>query len=197
MWSEDSCYVDKTWFDQGFSLLRLHVRRAWRRRPRNPWPEIFFASGSLLSGFGVLFLFQMLLTPLAALEELAAQLVSALVAFAAGQHFLRLSRGSARFGATAPTAGSRSGPARRPKAVPSPRSVAIDLPPSAEPQRDTRSCLQALRQAGVNLTIARALVSGGFRDAEALRRASDEALLAVRGVGPATIRKVRACFGTA
>jgi len=38
-------------------------------------------------------------------------------------------------------------------------------------------------------------VTGGVRSAERVRAMTDEELLAIRGVGPATVRKLRACCG--
>jgi hypothetical protein len=53
-----------------------------------------------------------------------------------------------------------------------------------------------VREAGVNVTIARALFSAGIRSPQQLRRANDRQLAAIRGVGPATIGKLRARFGS-
>ena len=58
---------------------------------------------------------------------------------------------------------------------------------------DARAFFERLRAAGVNVRIARALVTGGVRSAERVRAMTDEELLAIRGVGPATVRKLRAC----
>jgi len=51
-----------------------------------------------------------------------------------------------------------------------------------------------VRAAGVNVAIAKALFDAGIRSARHLCSASDEQLLDIRGVGPATVRKLRACF---
>ncbi len=64
----------------------------------------------------------------------------------------------------------------------------------------TRACgggpdprwLACLQLAGVRPATATALHRAGFRTLEALARADDAALLAVRGVGPATLRRLRA-----
>ncbi len=58
---------------------------------------------------------------------------------------------------------------------------------------EARAFFERLRAAGVNVRIARALVTGGVRSAERVRAMTDEELLAIRGVGPATVRKLRAC----
>ena len=61
-----------------------------------------------------------------------------------------------------------------------------------------RQAIQAffsgVRAAGVNVTIARALFSAGIRTPRQLCHASDERLLKIRGVGPATVRKLRYYF---
>lgn len=51
-----------------------------------------------------------------------------------------------------------------------------------------------VRAAGVNVAIAKALFDAGIRCDRHLCNASDEQLLDIRGVGPATVRKLRACF---
>ncbi len=66
------------------------------------------------------------------------------------------------------------------------------------PVAPSRQAIQAffsgVRTAGVNVTIARALFSAGIRTPRQLCRASDERLLKIRGVGPATVRKLRNYF---
>ncbi|RMG30971.1 MAG: helix-hairpin-helix domain-containing protein [Gammaproteobacteria bacterium] len=51
---------------------------------------------------------------------------------------------------------------------------------------------RALRRAGVNVRIARALQAGGVRDREAALARTDDELLAIPGVGPRTVARVRA-----
>ena len=66
------------------------------------------------------------------------------------------------------------------------------------PVEPSRQAIQAffsgVRAAGVNVTMARALFSAGVRTPRQLRRASDEHLLKIRGIGPATVRKLRNYF---
>lgn len=61
-----------------------------------------------------------------------------------------------------------------------------------------REAIQAffsgVRDAGVNVTIARALFSAGIRSPQQLQHASNSQLAAIRGVGPATVRKLRIRF---
>jgi hypothetical protein len=62
-----------------------------------------------------------------------------------------------------------------------------------------REAIQAffagVRDAGVNVSIARALFTAGIRSPQQLMHASDGQLEAIHGVGPATVRKLRARFG--
>lgn len=52
-----------------------------------------------------------------------------------------------------------------------------------------------VRESGVNVTIAQSMFAAGLRSPQQVRKASDEDLLSIRGVGPATVRKLRARFG--
>ena len=70
------------------------------------------------------------------------------------------------------------------------RTPPVPAPSAAE----RRACLAGLRAAGVNVSIARVLVSTGYASGARLRDASDAEILAIRGVGPATLRKIRAGF---
>lgn len=51
-----------------------------------------------------------------------------------------------------------------------------------------------VRAAGVNVAIARALFNAGIRSPQQLLKARDEQLHSIRGVGPATVRKLRNHF---
>ncbi|MEA2080119.1 MAG: helix-hairpin-helix domain-containing protein [Pseudomonadota bacterium] len=51
-----------------------------------------------------------------------------------------------------------------------------------------------VRAAGVNVAIAKALFAAGVRSAQHLSQADDSYLHGIRGVGPATVRKLRAHF---
>lgn len=55
--------------------------------------------------------------------------------------------------------------------------------------------LRELRQAGVNVRIAKILVAAGFASVAAVRAASDADILRVHGVGAATLRRLRRCCG--
>jgi hypothetical protein len=51
-----------------------------------------------------------------------------------------------------------------------------------------------VRAAGVNVAIAKALFAAGVRSVQLLSRADDSYLYGIHGVGPATVRKLRAHF---
>lgn len=95
-------------------------------------------------------------------------------------------RTSAHHGASR-SAGQADGPSPQRHAA-KPRRTAA--------RRDSidRAWLECLQAAHVSVNAAKALYSAGFRSMEELRRAEDGALLAVRGVGPATLRKLRDQF---
>jgi hypothetical protein len=77
-----------------------------------------------------------------------------------------------------------------------PRIRQSDLPgtPAAPSREDVQAFFAGVRAAGVNVTIARALFSAGVRTPRQLCSASDECLLAIHGVGQATVRKLRIHF---
>ena len=77
--------------------------------------------------------------------------------------------------------------------LPSPPDASSDMRLPAK-RDDCRAMLMELRRVGVNMRIAGVLVKAGYTTADALRLAGDEQLLAIRGVGPATVRKIRSCF---
>jgi hypothetical protein len=66
--------------------------------------------------------------------------------------------------------------------------------PAAIDREAVQAFFAGVRAAGVNVAIARALFAAGIRSPRQLRAASDDELAAIRGVGPATVRKLRAQF---
>ncbi|MGA7799679.1 MAG: hypothetical protein WCC36_02620, partial [Gammaproteobacteria bacterium] len=58
-------------------------------------------------------------------------------------------------------------------------------------REDPQAFLARLRAAGLNVRVARAVYLAGLRSEQQLRDADDDALLAIAGVGPATVTKLR------
>lgn len=74
-------------------------------------------------------------------------------------------------------------------------SVAPETPVNLAADRQAvQEFFTAVRAAGVNVVIAKALFAAGVRSAEHLSRAEDSDLYGIHGVGPATVRKLRAHF---
>ncbi len=61
-------------------------------------------------------------------------------------------------------------------------------------QQAIQEFFAGVRAAGVNVTIAKSLFSAGLRSADRLHAARDTQLHRIHGVGPATVRKLRAHF---
>jgi len=86
---------------------------------------------------------------------------------------------------------------------PVPRCVDSPVAPSAQKRPKPRAQSESLRafftgvrDAGVNVSIAKALFIAGIRSPGHLRAASDQMLVSIPGVGPATVRRLRAQFGS-
>jgi len=63
-------------------------------------------------------------------------------------------------------------------------------------QQAIQEFFAGVRAAGVSVTIAKSLFAAGMRSADRLHAARDGQLHRIRGVGPATVRKLRAHFST-
>jgi len=70
---------------------------------------------------------------------------------------------------------------------PTPQMLAAD-------RQAVQEFFSGVRAAGVNVTIAKALFAAGVRTAQHLSRTEDSDLYGIHGVGPATVRKLRAHF---
>ncbi|VAW81389.1 hypothetical protein MNBD_GAMMA13-1212 [hydrothermal vent metagenome] len=63
-----------------------------------------------------------------------------------------------------------------------------------EDQQAIQDFFAGVRAAGVNVAVARALFGAGIRSSHHLLTAHDGQLRSIRGIGPATVRKLRARF---
>jgi len=79
-----------------------------------------------------------------------------------------------------------------PETIRGPAHSRSDAPVSE--RQATQEFFAGVRAAGVNVAIARTLFAAGVRSADHLCAARDRQLHNIRGVGPATVRKLRACF---
>jgi len=82
------------------------------------------------------------------------------------------------------------------RAVPEKARVAARTRPNTRDseQQAILDFFAGVRAAGVNVTIAKSLFAAGMRSADRLHAARDGQLHRIRGVGPATVRKLRAHF---
>jgi len=178
-------YADPTLFDQWQALLAGRVRRLYRRGSPYFWGWGFAAVASLcylsvalivakiaVAGAGV--------AAAAAWPQSLASTLGVVMALGGGVFFQRLARAALPAGGRQPvraTAGHRQQAAA---ATPDHRQVQVFF--------------REVRAAGVNVTIARALFAAGVRTVDQVRRCRDEQLMKIRGVGPATVRRLRTRF---
>lgn len=203
-----SRYRQATIFDQLWLALARGLRRPAWLQGRRAWGWAFGLLAGLFGVIGAAFLLDAL-APTAGNSALAS-LGSALLSLGVFRHFARcalplLQPHGARQRVPRVRAGEGSA---RPVPVPEVVRPAAGVPAAAATSArirpvstlsaaERRAYLAGLRCAGVNVSIARALVSAGYLSAAAVERASDAQILAVRGVGPATLKKIRACFRSA
>lgn len=199
-------YRQATIFDQLWLALARGLRcPAWLRGHR-AWGWAFGAMALMFGLIGAAFLLDAL-TPGSGNSALAS-LGSALLSLGVFRHFARCAlpllqnhparrqapaaRAARRSARPAPRGPREAGSARRaPAAVVNP-SPSRPVPGLSLAER--RAYLAGLREAGVNVRIARALVGAGYLSGAMVWRASDAEILAIPGVGPATLRKIRTCF---
>ena len=82
---------------------------------------------------------------------------------------------------------------RTPRVVEFPRPAPKPTVDSGD-QQAVQEFFSGVRAAGINVAIAKALFGAGIRSPRHLLKARDEQLFAIHGVGPATVRKLRAQF---
>ena len=198
-----SSYRQPTIYDQLWLALARGLRCPAWLQGRRAWGWAFGLLSLLFGVIGAAFL----LNALAPGEggSALASLGSALLSLGVFRHFVRCAQPLLQA-----QTHRRAAPARvveraaRPVVVPGVAQTATRLPadalampgvrPSGQAAAERRAFLAGLRDAGVNVGIARALVAAGYLSGAAVRRASDAEILAIRGVGPATLRKIRAGF---
>lgn len=194
----DNFYCDRTWFDELGAWLMRSVQR-WRpRHPARLWAAGFAAFAALCVAWAAALVTQSVLAQLPRNEAIAQWLAAVLLLIAA-RHFLTvtgLSAASAidewrRIKALTPRQPSVEVAAHLACAAPVKTPDTLEHNSGDDPQRFFR----AVKAAGINVRIACALYTAGFRTAEQVCAAADSALLTAPGIGPATVRKLRAQFG--
>lgn len=187
--AHDTLYRDATLFDQAFAALAQRIQVWLPARAEQRWALVFRGQALLFALLGLGVLLHGLQAGAADASPLVAVMASA--GLMATAHFLfNAARAPAR--PAAPRRGIASAPVRGMHHThPQPQQPQSRPQPGGSP----RDFLNELRQAGVNVRIARALYTAGVRSPEAVRHSSDAALLAIHGVGPATLRRLRETFG--
>lgn len=179
MLANDSLYHDQTIFDQFVGWSRQCCAQALPEDRDRRWGSLFLGFSLLLSGIATYFLISTLFADSA--SSAGAHLISALLMVFAIRFFL--SNGEqmltpARINTPPTLAPTSQSPTRTPAV--------------ADKTTHAKLFFRTLRKAGINVKIARAIFTGGIKCAEDLDGKTDAELLAIRGVGPATVRKLRA-----
>ena len=193
-----SGYRQATVFDQLWLVLARGLRWPACLRGGRAWGCTFAALALLFGGIGAAFLLNALQP--AAQGGALASLGSALLSLGVFHHFARCalpllqSRSASRPAPLPRVEGGPPAPARQPAPARPAAQGGVQPAVPTLTASERRAYLADLRSSGVNVRIARALVTAGFFTGAAVRRASDAEILAVHGVGPATLRKIRACF---
>jgi len=197
---DDYLYQDRTWFDQIAERLMRCFMQCLPRHQGRLWTGGFALFASLCVAWAAGLASHAVLAELSR-NQAVAQLLAALLLLAAARHFLAVTGLSAADAQPRHKLIRRSVP-RRPEAVGLVASAVEThavppVPPSIPPPThdDAQQFFREVRAAGVNVRIARALYAAGFRNAEQVRAADDRHLLAMPGIGAATLRKLRVKFG--
>jgi hypothetical protein len=198
--SKHEFYADPTVFDHWQShaggWLCTQGEKVW---PYG-WALAFSVLGAVLVGVSVTLLGMSVHDTLARQElfwnQWMAQGITAVAALAGAQMLFRLARNAWPGLAGAPRPVRRA--ARFVGWHPEARAARKSRPaPAGSEHEAVQAFFGDVRDAGVNVSIARALFAAGIRSPQQLKHASDGQLETIRGVGPATVRKLRARFGTA
>ncbi|MFA7387463.1 MAG: helix-hairpin-helix domain-containing protein [Thiohalobacteraceae bacterium] len=198
----DELYCDRTWFDALGARCAQQIGRCIPQNRAEIWTHAFALFAALCVAWAAGLATQCMLFDLPA-NQCLAQLVAAGLLLAAARHFLVATGTSARGAlprrtsmardrrrtlceSTQPSAASRIAASGRPNGMPAERSMV---------ESDARLFFEAVKAAGINVRIARTLYAAGFRSAAQVRACEDARLLAINGIGKATLRKLRVQFG--
>lgn len=197
-------YYDRTWFDELGAWLLQTGRRYLPRRDGQLWSAGFAIFASLCVAWAAGLATHCVVFDASPNESLA-QLIAAMLLLVAARHFLAATGMSATSALPRRKLISRTEPA---VTVPAQVKAAVSIPPCAaaqaprlavqgkpQPATDPKQFFRAVKDAGINVRIARTLYSAGFRSGDQIRGCDDARLLAIDGIGQATLRKLRLQFG--
>ena len=207
----DELYCDRTWFDALGARCAQQVVRCIPQNRAEIWTHAFALFAALCVAWAAGLATQCMLFELPA-NQCLAQLVAAGLLLAAARHFLAATGMSARGAlprrkpvvrdrcktrgeSTQPSTASRlaaSGPPAKSAAGGRPNGMSAER---STVESDARLFFEAVKAAGINVRIARTLYAAGFRSAAQVRACEDARLLAIDGIGKATLRKLRVQFG--
>jgi hypothetical protein len=195
---DDNFYHDRTWFDELGAWLVRYAQRWCPRHPARLWSAGFAAFAALCVVWAAALATQCVLMDLPRNESIA-QWLAAVLLLVAARHFLAVTSLSAA-AAIDERRRIKGAPSRQPSAkAPTPLHCAALVGTSGATAHssddDPQRFFRAVKATGINVRIAYALYAAGFRTAEQVRVAEDNALLAAPGIGPATLRKLRTQFG--
>lgn len=203
----DELYQDPTWFDALGAWCLQHCRRCLPRQRAYLWTSGFALFASLCVAWAAGLATHCVVYDIP-FNQCVAQLLAAGMLLASARHFLAATGSSAR-GAlprhklvtrSRETVESQSASVSRTAAraytgVASAPERRAQPPMAEQDSPDPQQFFRAVKAAGINVRIARALYAAGFRSGEQVRACEDARLLAVSGIGQATLRKLRVQFG--
>lgn len=197
--SKHEFYADPTLFDHWQSSASNWLCLQAGRFCPYAWTFAFAGFGTLLAGVSLGALEASLQTALSdqavGLNQMLAQGVTVAIGLVAAQALFRRALDAWPREMRMPREVLRA--ARCVGWRPPRRVAAADAARDRKPvERDAvQTFFAGVREAGVNVAIARALFAAGIRSPHQLRLASDGQLARIRGVGPATVQKLRRHFG--
>jgi hypothetical protein len=199
----DELYQDPTWFDALGAWCLHHCRRCLPRQRAQLWTTGFTLFAALCVTWAAGLATHCVVYELP-WNQCAAQLLAAGMLLIAARHFLVATESSAR-GALPRNklvTRSREPDKAQPQVVSRTRTRVAPVhgprsptPATVQAGADPQLFFRAVKAAGINVRIARALYAAGFRNGEQVRACADAHLLAIPGIGPGTLRKLRVQFG--
>lgn len=201
--SHDELYQDRTWFDELGARLMRQCKRCLPHNRAQLWTSGFALFAALCVAWAAGLATHCVLFDLAP-NQCLAQLLAAGLLLVAARHFLAVTGLSAAGALPRRKLVYRTQPAPHRAASRQSLSAAAEgrmgasvpvPPPESRSAVDPKQFFRAVKDAGINVRIARALYAAGFRSGEQVRACDDARLLAIPGIGQATLRKLRLQFG--